>query len=186
MTAERWTIGRLAREAGLARGTLLHYERLGLLPAAGRSEAGYRLYGDDARERLQVIRRCRDAGLTLAEIAHWLEVGGPGGQAGAPAEVAALLESRLAALGASIEALRDQQRRLALLRAQLLGAGPPVGKSAWVALLRRCGFDDEAMRRWHAEFEAADADGHARFLRALGLDVREVADLRRRAREAPQ
>lgn len=164
------TIGRLARAAGLARGTLLHYEALGLLAARGRSGAGYRLYGADEAERLQAIRRYRDAGLSLADIRALL-ARPPGGAAG-------LLEQRLLGLSAEIQRLRAQQRHLARLLALAELRAPLAGKAAWVALLRRAGFADDEMRRWHADFEADDPAGHGRFLRALGLAAAEVAAVR--------
>ena len=38
------TVGRLARRFGLARSTLLYYDRIGVLRPSARSAAGYRLY----------------------------------------------------------------------------------------------------------------------------------------------
>lgn len=66
------TLGRLARATGLARSSLLHYEALGLLKPLARSEAGYRLYGEAEVERLQHIRRYREAGLSLEAIQQLL------------------------------------------------------------------------------------------------------------------
>ena len=51
---ERFTLGRLARQVGLARSSILHYESIGLLVPGGRSAAGYRLYGSAELERLRV------------------------------------------------------------------------------------------------------------------------------------
>ena len=59
------TLGRLARATGLARSSLLHYEALGLLQPRARSDSGYRLYGEAEVQRLQAIRRYREAGLSL-------------------------------------------------------------------------------------------------------------------------
>jgi len=171
------TIGRLARAVGLARGSLLHYEALGLLAPAARSAAGYRLYREADVERVRRIRRYRDAGLALGAIVALLD-----GAADAPRS-RSLLEHRLLALNAEIDALRGQQLLLArLLASRAFDAAAPLGgKAAWVALLRRAGFDDSDMQRWHIGFEAADPKGHAAFLRALGLTPAEVAAIRRRA-----
>jgi MerR family transcriptional regulator, thiopeptide resistance regulator len=169
------TIGQLAQAVGLARGSLLHYETLGLLRPAARSAAGYRLYGEADVERVRAIRRYRDAGLPLAAIAALLD------QAASGPRAAALLEQRLLALSDEIESLRAQQQLLARLLAGF-GQGPRVAhKAGWVALLRRAGFSDADMQRWHADFEAADPARHAAFLRALGLSRAEVAAIRRRA-----
>lgn len=53
------TIGRLADAVGLEAKTLRFYDRVGLLPPAARTPAGYRLYDDSAAPRLQFIRRAK-------------------------------------------------------------------------------------------------------------------------------
>jgi len=170
------TLGRLARATGLARSSLLHYEALGLLKPLARSETGYRLYGEAQVQRLQAIRRYREAGLSLEAIARLLEAP----QATGPA---ALLEQRLLALSDEVQRLREQQQGLARLLAMpdFLAQRRARGKADWVALLRQAGFSDEDMNRWHADFEAAAPEQHAAFLRSLGLSPREVAAIRRAA-----
>jgi DNA-binding transcriptional MerR regulator len=167
------TLGQLAKSTGLARSSLLHYEALGLLRPAGRSAGGYRLYGDAEVERLQTIRSYREAGLSLAAIGELLEEH-PGG-------TAQLLERQLFELNAEIGRLRAQQKRLATLLAQpeLRDSRRPRGKAEWVELLRKAGFDENDMHRWHAEFEADAPDTHAAFLRSLGLSEKEIAKIRR-------
>lgn len=170
---KRMTLGQLARSTGLARSSLLHYEALGLLRPAGRSAGGYRLYGEAEIERLQAIRSYREAGLSLAAIGELLEEH-PGG-------TAQLLERQLFELNAEIARLRAQQKRLATLLAQpeLRDSRRPRGKAEWVELLRKAGFDDNDMHRWHAEFEADAPETHAAFLRSLGLSEKEIAKIRR-------
>jgi DNA-binding transcriptional MerR regulator len=166
------TLGQLARSTGLARSSLLHYEALGLLHPAGRSAGGYRLYGDEEVERLQAIRSYREAGLSLAAIGELLEEH-PGG-------TAQLLEQQLFELNAKIARLRAQQKRLATLLAQpeLRDSRRPRGKAEWVELLRKAGFDENDMHRWHAEFEADAPDTHAAFLRSLELSEAEISKIR--------
>lgn len=168
------TLGRLARATGLARSSLLHYEALGLLKPLARSDAGYRLYGTAEVQRLQAIRRYREAGLSLEAIARLLD----SPQATGPA---ALLEQRLLALSDEVQRLREQQQGLARLLAmpEFLAQRTARGKADWVALLRQAGFSDEDMRRWHADFEAAAPEQHAAFLASLGLPPEEVASIRR-------
>ena len=177
------TLGQLLAQSGLARASLLHYEKLGLLLPRSRSAAGYRLYGSAELERLQSIRRLRDAGLSLQEIGQLLGQPTAAGSAHATA-AAALLQARLVAVQQQQEQLRRQQRHLArLLATPELIAGTALGsKAAWVGLLRRCGFSDADMAQWHAEFEADDASAHQAFLRALGLKATEVAAIRRAAK----
>lgn len=168
------TLGRLARATGLARSSLLHYEALGLLQPLGRSDAGYRLYGEAEVARLQAIRRYREAGLSLDAIRQLMvrpQAGsGPAG----------LLEQRLLALSAEVQRLREQQQELARLLAmpEFHAQRQARGKADWVALLRHAGFSDRDMQRWHADFEAASPGLHAAFLRSLGLTEAEVAAIR--------
>ena len=49
-------IGQAAKAAGVSAKMIRHYERIGLLPEAGRSEAGYRLYGRQDIATLRFIR----------------------------------------------------------------------------------------------------------------------------------
>jgi DNA-binding transcriptional MerR regulator len=61
-------IGELARRAGLRTSALRYYEEAGLLPAAERTETGYRLYPLAALGRLSFIRRAQALGLSVREI----------------------------------------------------------------------------------------------------------------------
>jgi MerR family copper efflux transcriptional regulator len=45
-----------------------HYEAIGLLPAAGRTVAGYRVYRDSDVHVLRFVRRARDMGFSMKEI----------------------------------------------------------------------------------------------------------------------
>jgi DNA-binding transcriptional MerR regulator len=70
------TIGELARQAAVNVETIRYYERRGLLAEPPRTRAGYRLYGDDARWRLDFICRAKQLGFTLTEIRDLLDAGG--------------------------------------------------------------------------------------------------------------
>lgn len=61
-------IGQLARRLDLNTQTIRYYERIGLLPEPGRTEAGYRLYGKEDERRLRFAKNARKAGLTLGEV----------------------------------------------------------------------------------------------------------------------
>ena len=67
-------IGVLASRSGLPVKTLRYYEDLGLLPAIGRSEGGYRLFAEESLRRLEFIRRLKTLGLSLEEIQGCLAV----------------------------------------------------------------------------------------------------------------
>lgn len=68
MNGKHLKIGELARLTGTGIETLRYYERLGLLDPAGRTAGGYRLFGPEAIERLQFIRKAQSLGFSLAEI----------------------------------------------------------------------------------------------------------------------
>lgn len=61
-------IGQLARRLALNTQTIRYYERVGLLPEPERTEAGYRLYKEEDRRRLEFIKNARNVGLTLGEV----------------------------------------------------------------------------------------------------------------------
>jgi MerR family transcriptional regulator, copper efflux regulator len=68
------TIGQAARAAGVTRKAVRVYEAKGLLPAADRTIAGYRLYHEGDVELLPFIRRARTLGLHLDDIRRVLAI----------------------------------------------------------------------------------------------------------------
>ena len=67
-------IGEAARRSGVSAKMVRHYEALGLLPRVLRTEAGYRQYGADEVHTLRFIRRARELGFSMAEIAELLRL----------------------------------------------------------------------------------------------------------------
>lgn len=107
---DRLTIGQAATRAGVSAKMARHYESLGLLPPVPRTEAGYRLYDEAAVHTLRFIRRARDLGFGMDEIATLLALWQDRGRASAEVKRVALahvadLERRLAELAAMREAL---------------------------------------------------------------------------------
>jgi DNA-binding transcriptional MerR regulator len=70
----RLTVSKLAEEVGTSTDTVRYYEKIGLLPETQRSASGYRLYGDEAVERLRFIKRAQRFGLKLDAIGELLDV----------------------------------------------------------------------------------------------------------------
>ena len=68
------TVSKLAEQAGTSADTVRYYERIGLLPETERSPSGYRLYGEEAVERLRFIKQAQRFGLRLEAIGELLEV----------------------------------------------------------------------------------------------------------------
>jgi DNA-binding transcriptional MerR regulator len=62
-----WTIGAVARRAGVATSTVRYYDRRGLLSPDGR-ESGQRRYREETLRRLVFIGMLQDAGLSLDDI----------------------------------------------------------------------------------------------------------------------
>jgi DNA-binding transcriptional MerR regulator len=172
MVMTTYSISKIARECGLSRSTLLYYDRIGVFRPSGRTSTGYRYYTDEARGRLERIRHFRQAGLTLREIRAVLSSGGKPGTK--------LLEQRMRKTAENIVGLKTQQRLLAGMLRQVASGKRliSVDKKLWVAMLRAAGMDQDARRRWHAEFERRAPDGHQEFLLSLGISADEVARIR--------
>jgi MerR family copper efflux transcriptional regulator len=112
MTAESLLkTGELATRAGVGVQTLHYYERLGLLPKAGRSTANYRLYPPAALRRVQFIKQAQALGFTLEEIK---EILGLRERGRSPCRrVADVARKHLRDLDARIAALREFRKSLA-------------------------------------------------------------------------
>ncbi|HKS98239.1 MAG TPA: MerR family transcriptional regulator [Rugosimonospora sp.] len=68
-----YSVGQVARYAGVSVRTLHHYDERKLLSPSGRSRAGYRRYDDGDLQRLQQILFYRELGFALDEIATILD-----------------------------------------------------------------------------------------------------------------
>ena len=74
MPSTKFTIGKLAGETGVKVVTIRYYEKIGLMPAAPRTDGNYRIYGLEHRRRLHFIRRCRGLGFTLDQVRDLLRL----------------------------------------------------------------------------------------------------------------
>lgn len=103
-------IGDVAAECGVPTQTIRFYEKRRLLPAAHRAPNGYRVYDQEAVDRVRFIRRAQAAGLTLAEIGGILDVRADGH---APCtHVTGLLDAKL-------QEVDERMAELTVLRADL-------------------------------------------------------------------
>lgn len=109
-----YTVGELAKRAGLTVRTLHHYEELGLLRPRGRSDAGYRRYGEADVLRLHRVLALRDAGLSLKAIAPLLDGEAPRPLAEVLQGQIEQVQAQLLAQETLLQTLRNAAKRLEL------------------------------------------------------------------------
>ncbi|MGZ4675062.1 MAG: MerR family transcriptional regulator [Acidimicrobiia bacterium] len=100
-------IGEIAEATGMTVRALHYYEEIGLLTPTARTDAGHRLYGPDAVERLYRIALLRQVGLPLDGIRASLANDG--------ASLRALMTAHLATIDARIAAEQRLRGRLVTL-----------------------------------------------------------------------
>lgn len=88
-------VAEVGRLTGLSRKALRHYEELGLVSPAARTDAGYRLYDAEALRRIELVNRAKVLGLRLSEAKEFLHVA-EGCCGDHHPELAALVENKLA------------------------------------------------------------------------------------------
>ena len=171
-------ISELAQRHGLSRSTLLYYDRCGLLNPSARSPSGYRLYSEKEAQQLAEICRYRASGLNLDDIRQLLNASGKSGLR--------ILKKRLATLQQEMLEQRRREQALCRLIHSLSGTRPSrISKAMWIDLLRKSGFSEEDMLRWHTEFESSAPEAHESFLTWLGIPEDEISAIRRFSRSRP-
>lgn len=137
---ENLTIGKLARQVDLGVETLRYYERRGLLEPQRRTESGYRLYSNDARQRLQFIRRAQVLGFSLDEVAELLSLSDRPGQSAA--EVKRLTQAKIADIETRILDLERMKSALSALEAQCPGHAGTTAECPILAALNQPAAED--------------------------------------------
>jgi Cu(I)-responsive transcriptional regulator len=114
-----FNIGEAARASGVTAKMVRHYESIGLLPPARRTEAGYRLYGGEDVRMLQFIHRGRALGFSLDQIADLLALWRDKHRASA--DVRRLALEHIDELDRKIAELEAMKRTLATLASSCQG-----------------------------------------------------------------
>ena len=107
-------IGEVAAETGVTAKSIRYYESINLIPAAERTEAGYRQFGHRDVQILHFIKRSRGLGFSVAEVAGLLSLYQD--RSRASGEVKRIVEARLSEIDQKIselESIRATLRTLA-------------------------------------------------------------------------
>ena len=110
-------IGQVAERTGLDVRLIRHYEKIGLIPPPGRSEAGYasagyRIFTEDHVRRLEFIALCRLLDLPLREIGRLLRSVNDDCCASARPGLRGLLREKLHEVDHRIALLKALRKRL--------------------------------------------------------------------------
>jgi MerR family copper efflux transcriptional regulator len=116
-------IGEAAKASGVSAKMIRHYEAIGLTGEAGRSEAGYRVYSVREVQMLQFIRRGRELGFSLDQIASLLALWQD--KQRASKDVRALANQHIEELDRKIAEMQAMRRTLERLATACHGDGRP-------------------------------------------------------------
>ncbi|TGK01259.1 Cu(I)-responsive transcriptional regulator [Leptospira langatensis] len=103
-------IGEIAKLSGVNAKLVRHYESIGLIPKAGRSGSGYRVYSENDAHTLKFIKRARNLGFSLPEIKQL--VGLWRNRSRASAQVKSLASSHVKELEMKISELQAMRNTL--------------------------------------------------------------------------
>ena len=106
-------IGQAATLSGVSAKMVRHYESLGLLPRVGRTGSGYRQYSQAEVHTLQFIKRSRELGFSMDEIAGLVSLWQ--NRRRTSGSVKRIAQKHAAELAQRIDAMQAMQRTLAQL-----------------------------------------------------------------------
>ncbi len=103
-------IGEASGLTGVSTKMIRHYESIGLIPAANRTFANYRLYNDADVHRLRFIKRARTLGFSMKQIEALIGLWNDPGRASA--NVKRLAKAHAEELAQRVRELQAMQRAL--------------------------------------------------------------------------
>jgi DNA-binding transcriptional MerR regulator len=114
------SISQLARRSGVPATTLRYYEKVGVIPPATRSDAGYRVYDERALARIAFVQRAKALGVELDDLADLVRLWDG-------AECAPVQERLRALVHEQRAATRERLDELTQLAADLDAVGATIG-----------------------------------------------------------
>jgi MerR family mercuric resistance operon transcriptional regulator len=125
MSAERFTIGRIALAAGVNIETVRYYQRRGLVALPAKRARGFRYYAPETAGRVRFIKRAQALGMSLKEVQRLLTLD----RQGACTETRSMAAAKLALIEEKLmdlTKLRDALRTLVAECDQPHGAQCPI------------------------------------------------------------
>lgn len=121
--ARPMNIGEAADAAGVSAKMIRHYEQIGLVPEAARTDSGYRQYTERDVSLLRFIRQSRRLGFSMEQIADLLGLWSNDRRASR--EVKALAQAHLDALEEKMREMAEMQQALKKLVSSCHGDDDP-------------------------------------------------------------
>jgi MerR family transcriptional regulator, copper efflux regulator len=103
-------IGMASRMSGVTPKMIRHYETLGLVPAVGRTDSGYRQYSEADVHTLRFIKRSRELGFPIADIGELVSLWR--NRRRASSSVKRIAQQHAQELAQRIQAMQAMQRTL--------------------------------------------------------------------------
>jgi MerR family copper efflux transcriptional regulator len=116
-------IGDTAKASGVTAKMIRHYESIGLITPAQRTDAGYRVYTERDVQVLQFVHRSRALGFSLEQIKTLLALWQDKGRASK--DVRAMARQHIAELDRKIADMQSMRRTLASLASACHGDDRP-------------------------------------------------------------
>ncbi|HEY4201666.1 MAG TPA: Cu(I)-responsive transcriptional regulator [Devosiaceae bacterium] len=116
-------IGQAAKASGISSKMIRYYESIGLIASAGRTEAGYRTYGEAEVHTLRFVGRARDLGFSVEQMGDLLALWND--RSRASADVKSIALHHIEELDRKARALQEMSRTLKHLAEHCHGDGRP-------------------------------------------------------------
>ena len=98
-------IGQVSKQSGISAKMIRYYEEIGLIDAAKRSDAGYRIYTDQDLKTLSFVQHARELGFSSEQMKELISLWKNTGRTSA--EVKQLASKHIENLNYKIKALQD-------------------------------------------------------------------------------